>query len=95
MSLAEGSAPVSVEHDTKLLLFTTKTCPNCKMIKKMLDAQNIRYETIDAEEEENRELVKKYNVMQAPTMVYLHDDTADVYHNASNIMKFVQTTARL
>lgn len=53
--------------NSDLLLFTTKTCPNCTMVKKLLDKANITYEVIDAEENSN--LALKYNVCQAPTLV--------------------------
>ena len=46
-------------------LFTTKTCPNCRMAKEMLKGETVQI--IDAEE--NPELVKKYGIMQAPTLV--------------------------
>ncbi len=65
---------------SKLLLFTTKTCPNCAMIKKILDEKNITYDVIDAEE--NIELTSQYHITSVPTLVV--DD--DVYVNASNII---------
>lgn len=67
-------------------LFTTKTCPNCTIAKEYL--ANEEYELIDAEE--NAELVKKYNVMQAPTLVVVQGDQAQKYVNAFNIKKFVE-----
>lgn len=52
---------------SELLLFTTKTCPNCLLVKKLLDRANIKYEVVDAEE--NLSLVETYNINQAPTLV--------------------------
>jgi ribonucleoside-triphosphate reductase len=69
------------------LLFTTKTCPNCKMIKKMLEGMNFKYTIVDAEE--NPELAKKYDIMQAPTLVAVDGEKAEVVSNASNIIAFV------
>ena len=51
---------------TRPVLFTTKTCPNCKMAKMLLSKAGIEVEVIDAQE--NAELTKKYNVTKAPTM---------------------------
>jgi len=68
-------------------LFTTKTCPNCKIAKEMLG--NEHYVVIDAEE--NQELVQKFGVMQAPTLVVVEGDKAKKYVNASNIKKYVDT----
>ncbi len=68
----------------KLLLFTTKTCPNCKMAKEFL--KSFDYETIDAEE--NEELVRKFGIMQAPTLIVIHGDEVQKYANASSIKGF-------
>ena len=38
---------------------------------------------------ENIELVKKYGIRQAPTLVVADGETAETYVNASNIKKFV------
>ncbi len=73
-----------VKKDSKVLLFTTKTCPNCSMIKKVLRDKQIDYELIDAEE--NVELSKKYNIVAVPTLV-----TQDgIYVNASSIIGYIQ-----
>ena len=68
-------------------LFTTKTCPNCRMAKEMLKGETVQI--IDAEE--NPELVKKYGIMQAPTLVILDGARTKKYVNASNIKKYVDT----
>lgn len=67
-------------------LFTTKTCPNCRLAKEYLREE--KYIVIDAEE--NMELVNKYGVMQAPTLVVVNGSQARKYVNASNIRKYVQ-----
>ena len=66
-------------------LFTTKTCPNCKLVKEYL--KNVPYVTIDAEE--NMELARRYGVIQAPTLVVVNGDSHKKYVNASNIKKYV------
>lgn len=66
-------------------LFTTKICPNCKLVKEYL--KNVPYVTIDAEE--NMELARRYGVMQAPTLVVVNGDSHKKYVNASNIKKYV------
>ncbi|NLH92545.1 MAG: ribonucleoside triphosphate reductase, partial [Atopobium sp.] len=91
-------APVSVEKAAasgkpdQVLLFTTKTCPNCKMIEGMLDKMGFQYQVVDAEE--HTDLVKQYGIMQAPTLVMVHGTQADTFVNASNILKFVNESAR-
>ena len=77
---------VKVEQPENIrYLFTTKTCPNCKLVKEYL--KNVPYVTIDAEE--NMELARRYGVMQAPTLVVVNGDSHKKYVNASNIKKYV------
>ena len=66
-------------------LFTTSTCPNCRMAKKMLEGEEL--EIIDAEQ--NPELVKQYGIRQAPTLVITDGAKVRKYVNASNIQKYV------
>ena len=73
--------------DDVTYLFTTKTCPNCKLAKEML--KGIDYILIDAEE--NTELAGKYKIMQAPTLVVIKDGEQHKYVNASNIKKYVDS----
>ena len=72
----------------EILLFATKTCPNCKMAKMLLDKAGIKYHVIDAEE--NVELTKKYNVKKAPTLLVPSENGIDVFENASNIKGFIE-----
>lgn len=77
---------VKVEQPQNIkYLFTTKTCPNCKLVKEYL--KNVPYVTINAEE--NMELARRYGVMQAPTLVVVNGDSHKKYVNASNIKKYV------
>ena len=69
-----------------IYLFTTKTCPNCKIAKQFL--KDVDYKVIDAEE--NPELSGKFGVMQAPTLVIARDGKIQKFVNASNIRKFTE-----
>ncbi len=71
----------------ELLLFTTKTCPNCRMAKAILDSAKIKYTVIDAEEQ--KDLTVKYGVRKAPTLLVPNGDHYDRYDNASEINRFV------
>ena len=70
---------------TAKYLFTTETCPNCKMAKQMLEGQD--YELVDAEK--NPELARKFGVMQAPTLIVIAGEETKKYVNASNIQRYV------
>ena len=68
-------------------LFTTKTCPNCRVAKEYLKDED--YILVDAEEEVA--LTQQYKVMQAPTFVVVDKEGVHKYVNASNIKKYADS----
>lgn len=90
LSGKEECMTVDVEKpDNVKYLFVTKTCPNCKLAKQYLAGE--KYVVIDAEE--NAELVARYKIMQAPTLVVVNGDSFMKYVNASNIKKYAEENA--
>ncbi|MBE6705988.1 MAG: ribonucleoside triphosphate reductase, partial [Ruminococcaceae bacterium] len=78
-----------VDSSEKRYLFTTKTCPNCKVAKMLLEKAQMAYETVDAVESRDESL--KYEVNQAPTMIVLKEDGSyDKYVGASAIKKYTE-----
>ena len=75
-------------NGAKVMLFTTKTCPNCKIAYTLLDKANIGYEKIDAEAQED--LTMKYGIRQAPTLIVADGDGYESFVNLSNIKKFIE-----
>ena len=87
MDLAAAHASLQTERSegkNTSYLFTTKTCPNCKLAKEYL--KDVDYTVIDAEE--NAELAMQYGVMQAPTLVIVAGQSRQKYVNVSNIKKY-------
>ncbi len=84
----EQAAVAKAERVDKVLLFTTKTCPNCKVASGFLDKANIEYEIVNAEDA--IDLVEKYSVRSAPTLVVEHEGAVATYANASEINRFAQ-----
>ena len=80
----EETKPITNET----LLFATKTCPNCKMAKMLLEKAGICFRTIYAEDD--AELARRFKVVKAPTLIVPAGDTYTVYENASNIKGFVE-----
>lgn len=72
-----------------LLIFTTKTCPNCKMAKAMLDKAGIAYTVIDAEDE--KEKTVEFGIKKAPTLLVPNGNGYDVYDNASKIKGWIES----
>ena len=82
----KGTKKKNEEKDS-LILFGTKTCPNCKMAIKLLDDKKIKYTKVDAEEDV--ELTKKFGVKQAPTLIEIKNNEVTKITNLSNIKKYV------
>ena len=74
-----------------ITLFATKTCPNCKMAKMLLDKAGIKYKVVDAEE--NPDLTKKYNIHKAPTLLVPTEEGYESFENASNIKGYIESRA--
>lgn len=73
----------------EIMLFTTKTCPNCKMAKMLLDKAGIKYTVIDAEDE--KETTRNFNVTKAPTMLVPNGEKYARFDNVSDISKFIDS----
>ena len=71
------------------LLFATKTCPNCKMAKMLLEKAGVCFRTIYAEDD--ADLAKRFKVVKAPTLIVPAGESYSVYENASNIKGFVES----
>ena len=80
----------TLSAEGKLLLFTTKTCPNCQVAYQALEQSKISVEKIDAEEEEA--LARKYGITQVPTLVVVNEVGFEKIANAWKIREFVQQT---
>ena len=73
--------------DAQLMLFATKTCPNCKIAEKFLADNGVRYVKMLADE--NANLVETYGIRQAPTLVVAGTDGFEKYAGVSEIMRYV------
>ena len=69
-----------------LFLFTTKTCPNCKIAKSELEKAGLHYQVMDVSE--HMDLVSRYGIQQAPTLIVRHGDQVEKLVNASTIKRF-------
>lgn len=72
----------------KPMLFTTATCPNCKMAKKFISESEFDCDILLAEE--NADLVKMYSITAAPTLVIFDNGKPVKITNVSNIRKFLE-----
>ncbi|MBE6680739.1 MAG: ribonucleoside triphosphate reductase [Ruminococcaceae bacterium] len=68
-------------------LFTTATCPNCKIACSVLDKAGVEYSKLLANE--NAELTTALGVKQAPTLVVVKDGQAQKFTGVSDIKKML------
>ncbi len=101
--LKEESVTSSIKHDdlkkevslktttsnneNKFKLFVTSTCSNCKMVEEILKEKSIDFEEIDANA--NQDLVSKYNVMSAPTLIVNNNGKEEAITSLSNIVDYI------
>ena len=69
--------------EPSVILFKTPTCPNCKAAGALLDKAGVSYVTVNADEE--RELVERYGIKQAPTLIINNGDSFEKYRGVSDI----------
>ena len=80
---AEAAAAGAAAGAVQAILFKTPTCPNCKAAGALLEKAGIQYQALNANEE--KELVEKYGVKQAPTLVLVNGDSFEKYRGVSDI----------
>lgn len=80
------STPAQKADSDELLLFTTRTCPNCRQAISLLDKAGISYRKVVAEE--SPDLTTRYGVRQAPTLVYEDQGQAVKLTGVGAIKKF-------
>lgn len=80
------------KNEMELVLFTTPTCPNCKVAKRYFDQHGIKYTTIDATT--RGDLVDKYHISSAPTLVAFsrnnHNEAPLILSSLPEILKFAK-----
>ncbi len=83
-NLANPDAPA----EEKLILFTTTTCPNCRMAKDFLDQANKQYSVVVSEQD--KETAKSYTIRQAPTLVVDRGDDFEKIVGVSEIRRYLE-----
>ena len=82
-------APKSNSDAEKVILVTTKTCPNCQAAKNYLNQAGIEYDAILADEADGAEIAVQYSISSAPTLIVKSGEEAELYSNVSNIRAYI------
>ena len=69
-------------------LFTTATCPNCKIACTLLDKEGVSYTKLLANE--NKELAESLEIKQAPTLVMVQNGEISKFAGVSDIKKVLK-----
>ncbi|NJP41580.1 ribonucleoside triphosphate reductase [Oscillospiraceae bacterium HV4-5-C5C] len=80
-----GSAAGQTEER---LLFTTATCVNCRLARQALTRAGLSYRLMDAAE--HPELVEKFGILQAPTLVTLRGQQTSKYAGVPQVQAYIQ-----
>ena len=80
-------APAVKEVSGKAILFSRVTCPNCRVAEGLLNKAGVAFEKLIAEE--NLDLVRKYGVKGAPTLVITDGENAVSYYSVPEIKKYL------
>ena len=80
---------VSVDADSKFILFATKTCPKCKIAAQLLDKKGISYEKLFVEE--NRDFATQLELKQAPTLVIQKGNEFEKIADLPAVKAFVES----
>jgi len=83
-----AAAPAAGIKGDKLILFTTTTCPNCKVAKHFLEKAGMDYQVVVADEDP--ETARKYQITTAPTLMVESADGLRKIENVSNIRNFIE-----
>lgn len=85
---AAEEKPAQQKAADRYMLFVTSTCPNCRIIKPMLQKAGIPYEELNVAD--HADLAKAYDLKQAPTLVTLSGEEAKIYAGVAEIKAFLK-----
>ena len=71
----------------RVMLFTSATCPNCKVAKMLLDKEGIAYETLLATD--NADLARSFEIKQAPTLIIETENGFEKFAGVAQIKEFI------
>ena len=84
---SKTAAPVSAAPH--IYLFTTTTCPKCRVVSEMLKSAALPFEKVVADISGSEALVQAYAVNQAPTLVITNGDAVERYCDIGAIKQYI------
>lgn len=85
----------SVDTAEEHILLSTKTCPNCKIARQMLNNAGVNYRVSYAEDTEGAKLAEQYHVMSVPVLFIPGDDGYETIPTVKGIRDYVTAAGQL
>ena len=79
---------ITIPSSSEIMLLTTASCPNCKAAEQMLNKAGISYIVLLAEE--NPDIVKRFDIHQAPTLICDNK----VYSGIAKVKQFISAVKK-
>lgn len=83
----KAAAPLT---GAETILLTTKTCPNCRMAKRMLSDAGIPFHLLYAEDQDGAQVARTYDISAVPTLLTKENNAVHLYYNVKDIRQFIQ-----
>jgi thioredoxin 1 len=78
--------------DNSIIVLSQQHCRPCSFVKSYLDSQNVNYDVIDVQE--NNEYVEKYGIMSTPVTILLDDSGNELIrvsgYNPNDIQELIE-----
>ena len=75
--------------ERRLMLFSTRTCPNCKIAMSLFEKAGISVEKLIVDE--NLEIAKAYDLKMAPTLIVTDGESYEKYAGVQEIKGFINS----
>ena len=86
MPVAEEAKP-QIREEAQVMLFTSSTCPNCKLAKTLLQEKGVAYTEMNVNE--HKALAQSYQLRQAPTLVITDGVNTEKFSGVEAIKGFL------
>ena len=87
-----GCGCATAPRAQRILLFATKTCPNCKIAAAKLDKAGVAYEKILADEKPEEAV--NFGIRQAPTIVVINGDSVEKFAGPGPVQRFIDSIVK-
>ena len=77
----------NVSLDARTILFTTRTCPNCKIAAKLLDDAGVEYEKLYVED--HKDMAQELGLKQVPALIVTDGEITEKFVNVVGVREFI------